>query len=239
MNDSRGSSWRKWDLHVHAPGTKKNDQYSVEMSLDDALDLYCDMIEQSDVAVFGITDYFSANSYFAFLKRFKEKYPDSEKIFFPNIELCTSDVVNSASEEVNLHVVFNPFVPTYDADIKSFLRHLDTNKTGTGNKRVKACELTTLKDFEEATTSRQFIEDAFKDVFGSAAELTNHILVITAANNDGIRAQRGRKRKALISDELDKFRHAFFGNSTNTAYFLKRDRLEDKNLIDPAGGLRV
>ena len=24
---SRGSEWRRWDLHVHTPGTNKNDQY--------------------------------------------------------------------------------------------------------------------------------------------------------------------------------------------------------------------
>ena len=46
MNDSRGSLWRKWDLHVHAPGTKKNDQYQAQKSIEDALDLYCDKIEQ-------------------------------------------------------------------------------------------------------------------------------------------------------------------------------------------------
>lgn len=23
----RGSEWRRWDLHIHTPGTKKNDQY--------------------------------------------------------------------------------------------------------------------------------------------------------------------------------------------------------------------
>jgi hypothetical protein len=232
MNDARGSLWRKWDLHLHAPGTKKNDQYTAQKSLDEALDLYCDKVEQSDVSVFGITDYFSADSFFVFLKRFKEKYPQSQKAFFPNIELCTNDVVNSASEEVNLHVVFNPFVPNYETHIKKFLEHLDTNKTSAGNKRVKACELTTLKDYEEATTSRQFIEEAFKEVFGSAADLIDHLLVITAANNDGIRAQRGRKRKALISDELDKFSHAFFGNSTNTSYFLSLDRMEDESQID-------
>ena len=57
MNDFRGSLWRKWDLHVHAPGTKKNNQYEKSMSADAALDLYCNKIEQSDVVVFGITDY--------------------------------------------------------------------------------------------------------------------------------------------------------------------------------------
>lgn len=24
---NRGSEWRKWDLHIHTPGTAKNDQY--------------------------------------------------------------------------------------------------------------------------------------------------------------------------------------------------------------------
>lgn len=23
----RGSEWRKWDLHIHTPGTKKNDHF--------------------------------------------------------------------------------------------------------------------------------------------------------------------------------------------------------------------
>ena len=23
----RGSEWRRWDLHIHAPNTKKNDNY--------------------------------------------------------------------------------------------------------------------------------------------------------------------------------------------------------------------
>ncbi len=27
MEYSRGSEWRRWDLHLHTPQTKKNDQY--------------------------------------------------------------------------------------------------------------------------------------------------------------------------------------------------------------------
>ena len=40
--------------------------------LDEALDLYCDKIEQSDGSEFGITDYFPVDLYFALLKRFKD-----------------------------------------------------------------------------------------------------------------------------------------------------------------------
>jgi ABC-type lipoprotein export system ATPase subunit len=226
-----GSVWRKWDLHVHAPGTKKNDQYRVAEG--DLLDAYCGRLEAADVAVFGITDYFSADSYFAVTKRLKEKSPDSAKVFFPNIELCTNDVVNAASEEVNLHVIFNPFDAAFEKNIRRFLQYLDTNKTQGPAKRVKASDLKSEADFQEATTTREFIKQAFDETFGTKADLTEHVLVFAVANNDGIRPKRGVKRKAVITDEVDKFCHGFFGNSNNTEYFLKPNRLEGGSKTDP------
>ncbi len=35
----RGSEWRKWDLHIHTPGTKKNDQFEGS-SLEDKWEKY-------------------------------------------------------------------------------------------------------------------------------------------------------------------------------------------------------
>ena len=26
--NNRGSEWRRWDLHIHTPGTMRNDQYA-------------------------------------------------------------------------------------------------------------------------------------------------------------------------------------------------------------------
>ncbi|MGD1082183.1 MAG: TrlF family AAA-like ATPase [Candidatus Sulfotelmatobacter sp.] len=236
----RGSEWRKWDLHVHTPGTKKNDQYVSDTG--DVLDIFCDRIEASDVCAVGITDYFSVDCYFRFIQRFKEKYPHSAKVFFPNVELCTSDVVNAASEEVNIHLIFNPFLEDCEKNVTNFLRQLDTNKTrGAGGQRVKASELKTQADFQEATTTRDLIKKAFNDTFGDKAELTDYVLILAAANNDGIRAateevhgkRRGKKRKALISDEVDKFSHGFFGNTSNTEYFLTVNRLEDGSTTSP------
>ena len=57
-NFPKGSEWRRWDLHVHTTGTKKNDQF---MSLD--FDSFCiDMFKRAiaaDIHAIGITDYFS------------------------------------------------------------------------------------------------------------------------------------------------------------------------------------
>ena len=58
----RGSEWRKWDLHVHVPGTKLNDGYG-----DPHLEQFCHALEQSDVDAFGITDYFSVDAFFELL----------------------------------------------------------------------------------------------------------------------------------------------------------------------------
>ena len=222
----KGSEWRKWDLHIHTPGTKLNNQFKSDDG--DVWKEYCQRLHESDVQAFGITDYFSADGYLSARAKFQERYPYSDKVFFPNIELRTNDVVNKNQEEVNIHLVFNPFRPDHEDKIKSFLMSLKTNKTDSADRHVRASELTEKSHFEEATTTRVFIREALEETYGKAAELLDCVLVVTAANNDGIRAERGKKRKRLITDEVDKFSDAFFGNAGNVEYFLSTDRAEDK-----------
>lgn len=225
----RGSEWRKWDLHLHSPGTKLNDQFlAIET---DPWDEYCRILHESDVQAFGIADYFSVEGYVRTVREFRKRYSDSKKVFFPNIELRTGDVVNLAQEEVNVHLIFNSFHTDHIERIKTFLQQLKTNKTegGTG-RHVRASELVAKRHFEEATTTRQFIRDALAETYGGETDLLDCILIITAANNDGIRAERGKKRKLLITDELDKFSNGFFGSSVNVDYFLSNHRAEDKSV---------
>lgn len=237
---SRGSEWRKWDLHIHPPGTKLNDQY--KLSDGDVFETFCKKIEESDVQAFGITDYYSGDGYFAFIEKFNQLYPQSSKVIFPNVELRTSDVVNAAREEVNLHVIFNPSQPDLKKNLEKFLQNLNTNKTTGTGRNIKASELNSEPEFEEATTTRTYIKEALRDVYGDNAELLEYVMVFAAANNDGIRTEteeahgkkRGVKRKAVITDEIDKFCDGFFGNSNNTEYFLKSNRLENKKeTIEP------
>jgi len=222
----KGSEWRKWDLHIHSPGTKLNDQFKAGGG--NVWDEYCRRLEESDVQVFGITDYFSADGYFRTLEEFGHRYEDSKKLLLPNIEFRTGDVVNRAQEEVNVHLVFNPFQPDYKRRITSFLQSLKTNKTVGEGREVRASELSEPREFEEATTTRAFIHAALVDVYGKQVSLTDHLLIITAANNDGIRPERGTKRKEVITDELDKFSNGFFGGAQNVQWYLRTDRYENK-----------
>jgi len=103
----RGSEWRKWDLHVHAPGTKLNDGYACHDG-QGRLELFCEILENSDVDVFGITDYFSFDTFFAVKERYELLYPTSCKVLFPNLELRLNEVVNFANEVVDFHILFPP-----------------------------------------------------------------------------------------------------------------------------------
>jgi energy-coupling factor transporter ATP-binding protein EcfA2 len=224
----RGSEWRKWDLHLHAPGTKKSDGYRHESG--DVWDHYCRILEQSDVYAFGIADYFSADGYFKAVEEFTRRYPDSECRLFPNLELCTSDIVNKNHEHVNVHAIFAPLHPE---KVREFLDRLQTTKTDVRGRPMMASELRTTSDYDGATTTRQAIEKALAETFGPKADRTDHVLLIAAVNNDGIRAARGVKRREVISDELDKLSDGFFGNSESTKYFLDTDRLESVEPTPP------
>lgn len=225
MSFPRGSEWRKWDLHVHAPLGKLYDGYKVEDG-SNVLDTFCDVLESSDVDLFGITDYFSAASFETFLKRFNEKFPDSRKVFFFNLELRLNETVNRDLEEVNVHLIFNP--KSLDR-LPKFLGRLSVVKTGKDAVTITCAELKSDQDFASATVTREAITKAFEETFGAEAVRRDHFLVVTAANNDGLRPESGKQRKENICDEIDKFSDAFIGSAKNVSYYLKRDRYEDKS----------
>lgn len=220
----RGSEWRKWDLHVHVPGTKLCDGFEPKNGAPD-LDLFAEKLEASDVAVIGITDYFSAAETLAFIKHFKQKYPDSDKLLLVNVELRLNETVNRDLQTVDFHVIFRDSVP--EAKITEFLNRLPTQLTDTQG-RPKACSELAGNDFNTATVTRADIRKAFKETFGERAETTDFLIYLAPANNNGLRAEAGKQRKSNLADEIDKEVHAIFGKDTdNSEWYLRTDRFDD------------
>ncbi|TFD05135.1 hypothetical protein E3T25_04300 [Cryobacterium sandaracinum] len=219
-----GSQWRKWDLHVHVPGTKLNDAYEKNLGLPD-FDRFADNLENSDVSVIGITDYFSADQSLAFIQHFKERFPDSEKLLLVNVELRLNETVNRDVQMVDFHVIFRDSIA--GAKISEFLSRLTTQLTDRQG-RQKPCSELAGNDFNTATVTRAHIKQAFRDTFGEKAEVSDYLIFVAPANNNGFRAQSGQQRKANIADEIDKDIHAVFGKGPeNSSHFLLRDRYED------------
>ena len=99
----RGSEWRKWDLHIHTPGTAKNNQFPTDIHWEE----YLNVLERNvDIAVLGVTDYFSIDNYLK-LKEFQTQGRLQGKYLIPNIELRILPVTTS-EVPINLHVLFDP-----------------------------------------------------------------------------------------------------------------------------------
>ena len=115
---NRGSEWRKWDLHIHTPGTAKNDHYG---NSDEVWERYIDALEKSDVTVFGITDYFSISNYIK-VKEYQMQDRLKGKFLLPNVEMRIYPVTDK-SKLINIHAIFDPFLDVADIE-REFFRQL-------------------------------------------------------------------------------------------------------------------
>ncbi|NVK34263.1 MAG: hypothetical protein HWE23_07275 [Rhodobacteraceae bacterium] len=215
-----GSIWKRWDLHLHAPGTKLSDGFD---GLSDVnLKRYLDQLEASEVQVFGIADYFSFDSYLAVAEAYEKHYPNGAKLFLPNIEFRLTETVSSDGRNVHTHVLLDPNIAT-KGKRDTLLSDLLTHKTSDGA-RLRCSELSSREDYEQATVSITELKAALAKVFPDETAY----IIVTAANNDGLRGVDSKSPRSMsISDELDKASDAFFGSSKNTNHFLRLDRYED------------
>lgn len=115
---NRGSEWRKWDLHIHTPGTAKNDHYG---NSDEVWERYIDALEKSDVTVFGITDYFSISNYIK-VKEYQKQDRLKGKFLLPNVEMRIYPVTDK-NKLINIHAIFDPFLDVADIE-REFFRQL-------------------------------------------------------------------------------------------------------------------
>ena len=220
MISKRGSVWRRWDLHLHTPGTKLANAYKTEEG--DIWEVYLDALEKSDVQVFGLTDYFSCENYFIAIEKYRERFPVGEKVFFPNVEFRLSDAIGKDGNSPDMHIVFdnNPDVCSQEK-INSFLHNLKTHLTDEKSVEVSCAELANTNNHNQATVSLKGIREALGKTFGDEKPY----ILFFPAKNDGMKSKdTGSPRKISIAEEIDKAVHGFFGGSDCTQYFLNKDR---------------
>jgi len=121
---SKGSQWRKWDLHVHTPASfhwnggkllrEMNDE-----ERDSSFQELFNAIEKADVAVFCFTDYWTFDGYLQFKDFLQRKDLHCPKTVFPGIELR---VEAPANYRLNMQVIFSDSLSKQDLeDFKSKL----------------------------------------------------------------------------------------------------------------------
>lgn len=225
-NYPKGSEWHKWDLQIHVPGSKHADQYSTKDGVD-CWDKFIKYIKYSDVLVFGITDYFSISGYETFLSKVSDIAELKEKSFFPCIELRLDISVNSDSEQLQCHLIF-------DNDckiemIKNFLTHLPLkNKKSNGSLAYCTDEdIIACGGYDRVSVTKEELEKTLNNSFGNEKPF---FVAGVASGMGSNRPNRNANVKKELADLFDDFCDLFFGNKGNRDYYLKEDRYENKEV---------
>lgn len=116
-----GARWRRWEPHIHSPGTALNDGFGAT-----TLDQYLDAVEAAvpTVEALGVTDYLLTRKYeeVRTAKDVVGRLPDVALIFC-NIEVRLTIETRSGSG-VNLHLLVCPDDPDHVEQVRRFLSGL-------------------------------------------------------------------------------------------------------------------
>ena len=228
----RGSEWRRWDLHVHAPGTLLNNGFA-------DCEEYLRAIEaQHQVRVLGVTDYLSLATY-STLKRYRDedRIPNID-LLIPNLEFRLAPPTDRATA-VNIHLLISPDDPQHEQQINNALGRL----TWEFDHRRYSClpdQLIALgkafdpqiKDDGAALSmgALQFKVDftAFRDWFNAEHWLRQNALVAVAAGADGLSGFRRDGAWAALRDEITRFSQILFsGRPSEREFWLGQSTDED------------
>ncbi|WP_441712039.1 TrlF family AAA-like ATPase [Helicobacter pylori] len=115
---NKGSSWHKWDLHVHTPYTHLNKAY--QCSEEDFIQKLC----TSEIDCIGLTNYFKFDEEEFDLK---EKIEERGIKVFYNLEVRL-DYQNNKDDCLDFHIIFSDEVSS--GGIKKFLSNMKANVCG-------------------------------------------------------------------------------------------------------------
>jgi ABC-type cobalamin/Fe3+-siderophores transport system ATPase subunit len=256
MEYSRGSEWRRWDLHIHTPETLKEDRFIVANGEDKwqkyfatILSYVGDMSDpQKAVSAIGITDYFSIENY----KKVVANPSITSKIplILPNVELRVTPAANDAL--VNLHCIFNPALGIAEIE-RRFLGELKFKRNGIPYSASEAGLISLGNAIEPKTKNtasqnndiwakqvavKEFaipFEDVRKLFEGDIELRNNTIIVVSNKSGDGASGLRDMK---TLQSEVYKLADAIFSAMPNDIlHFLGKGVDSPQKIKDACGKL--
>lgn len=94
MENSKGSEWRRWDLHLHTASS-----YDYKYKCEDADELLCKALRENNIYAVAITDHFQIDA--KRIRHLRELAP--EIVFFPGVELRT----DKGSNNLHFNLIFS------------------------------------------------------------------------------------------------------------------------------------
>ncbi|PCJ32497.1 MAG: phosphotransferase [Gammaproteobacteria bacterium] len=217
---SRGSQWRRWEPHIHTPGTILNNQFKG----DNAWEQYLTTLENSSpkIEAIAVTDYYLTNTYEQ-VQNYKSSGRLTEvNLIFPNIELRLD--VAAKSGFVNLHLLVSPEDPEHVSEIQRILTRLQFQAHGDifDCTRPELIRLGRRSDtsitndhaaLKHGATQFKVSFAQLRDVYQQSDWAKKNILIAVAGGaTDGTSGIR-QAADATIRQEIEKFAHIIFSSS--------------------------
>jgi len=234
----RGSEWRRWDPHVHTPGTVLNDQFG-SGSWDD----YLDALEASSppIDALGITNYYLLDSYESVLAAKAQGRLANIPLVFPNIEVRLE--VHAKSGYVNAHLLISPTDPNHVHEAGRFLERLTFSAYGDrfscnrqdlirlGRKADPGIldDLAALR--HGATQFRVSFLELRQSYVDSTWAKDNILIAVAGASGDGT-SGLNQAADVTVRREIEKFAHIIFSsNPSQREFWLGQKSLSKAEII--------
>ncbi|GAA8375979.1 PHP-associated domain-containing protein [Helicobacter pylori] len=204
---NKGSSWHKWDLHVHTPYTHLNKAY--QCSEEDFIQKLC----ASEINCIGLTNYFKFNEKEFALKEKIEKR--GIKVFY-NLEVRL-DYKNNKNEFLDFHIIFSDEI--LSDNIKRFLSDMKATIDGT-EKRLADLE---KDDFNKAVVNFDQLLECLEQE--SLNLMGKYLLGFLSRGHGSIECEfleKGGRNETIYKKVIDKSH--FLIHSSSKQENLKEDR---------------
>lgn len=241
----RGAIWRRWEPHIHAPGTLLEDKFG------GAWEEYLAAIETASpkIKALGVTDYCVTTTYEAVIAHKKAGRLEEVELIFPNVELRL-DIATVKGNFVNAHLLVNPEDPNHLSEFSRFLQRLEFKRA---SKDVYACTPEDLKRLGRAVEPG-LKEDAaalsrgvgqFKvnlnqllDVYREMDWVRENVLLAIAGGADGSSGLK-EAADATLREGIQRAAHIIFsGNPVDRDFWLGRGKEPVDGIISTYGSLK-
>ncbi len=240
-----GSKWRKWDLHVHSPASALNNNFT-GTTLEEKWKRYYEKLSSlSDVAVLGITDYFSVDGY----KKVRDEFDlNNIDLVLPNVELRILPVTGKEAA-INLHIIFAPdIVDQLDGKFFSSLEYIYSEEAfkctrldliRLGRKYKNDPSLSEVAAYRAGIEQFKTTIENLKQIFSKDRVLRDRsIVVVSNSSQDGASGIQ-HSSLATTREEIYRFAHCVFsGNPNDRVYFLGEGVDDENELKRKYGGLK-
>lgn len=244
---SRGSEWRRWEPHIHAPGTVMNNQFSGPTAWSD----YLTALERAApvIEAIAVTDYYVTDTYEEVLRHKAAGRLPATKLIFPNVELRL-DVATARGGFVNLHLFVSPEDPKHVEELQRLLSRLqfnvmqdrfDCTRADLIRLGKKADPNITDDNAALAYGANQFKVNfqKLREVFSESGWAKKNILIAVAGGaTDGTSGVR-EAADQTIRREIEGFAHVIFASSpAQREFWLGQRDLAPDEMRARYGGLK-